>query len=151
FPLRAPVCDGRTGFLLRLSPSHSRAPIGASVRPGRTPSAAEEIMLEFLKKLFRGRAIEPSTADKPLQAAVAGQHRAETGLRQSEEHFRLQVEGVRDYAIFLLDLQGHVVTWNTGAERLKGYTAEEMIGQHFSRFYLPEDVQSGKPGRELEI
>src|SRR5207248_6791985 len=52
---------------------------------------------------------------------------------------------------FLLDLQGHVVTWNTGAERLKGYTAEEMIGQHFSRFYLPEDVQSGKPGWELEV
>ena len=59
-------------------------------------------------------------------------------LRQSEERFRLLVESVRDYAIFMLDPDGHVLTWNAGAERFKGYRADEIIGQHFSRFYPPE-------------
>ena len=58
---------------------------------------------------------------------------AEESLRRSEERFRLLVEGVKDYAIFMLDPQGHVATWNAGAERIKGYTADEIIGQHFSR------------------
>jgi PAS domain S-box-containing protein len=70
---------------------------------------------------------------------------------QREEHFRLLVESVRDYAIFGLDPTGHVTTWNSGAERIKGYTAREIIGQHFSRFYPAEDVASGKCDRELEI
>ena len=69
----------------------------------------------------------------------------------SEEAFRLLVEGVKDYAIFMLDPQGHVSTWNAGAERIKGYSAPEIIGQHFSRFYPPEEVAAGKPARELEI
>jgi PAS domain S-box-containing protein len=59
-------------------------------------------------------------------------------LRQSQEIFRLLVESVREYAIFVLDATGHVLTWNTGAERLKGYKADEIVGQHFSRFYPPE-------------
>src|SRR5262249_30568995 len=56
-------------------------------------------------------------------------------LRQSEERFRLLVEGTTDYAIFMLDTKGHVVSWNAGAERIFGYRADEIIGQHFSRFY----------------
>ena len=72
-------------------------------------------------------------------------------LGQSEERFRLLVEGVKDYAIFMLDPQGRILTWNAGAQRFKGYTAEEIIGQHFSRFYLPPEVAAGKPQRELEI
>ena len=75
---------------------------------------------------------------------------AEDALRQSEERFRLLVEGVQDYAIFMLDPEGRVASWNTGAERIKGYTAEEIIGEHFSRFYASEDVQAGKPQHELE-
>jgi len=76
----------------------------------------------------------------------------ETGaLLQSEERFRLLVEGVRDYAIFMLDPQGRVLTWNAGAERLKGYAAAEIIGQHFSRFYPPETLNAGLPARELEV
>ena len=58
----------------------------------------------------------------------------------------LLVDAVRDYAIFMLDPQGHVVSWNAGAQRIKGYGAEEIVGQHFSRFYPPEDVAAGKPG-----
>lgn len=76
---------------------------------------------------------------------------AELELRSSEERYRLMVAGVRDYAIFLLDTKGHIVTWNEGAKRLKGYAAEEIIGRHFSTFYIAEDLQSKKPERELEI
>jgi len=72
-------------------------------------------------------------------------------LHESEQHFRLLVEAVRDYAIFMLDPEGHVTTWNVGAERIKGYKASEIIGEHFSRFYPDEDVRSEKPQRELEI
>lgn len=72
-------------------------------------------------------------------------------LRHSEERFRLLVDCVRDYAIFMLDAEGHVLTWNAGAERFKGYRAEEIIGRHFSRFYPPEALARGLPERELEV
>jgi PAS domain S-box-containing protein len=70
-------------------------------------------------------------------------------LRQSEEMFRLMVEGVRDYAIFMLDPQGHIASWNLGAQITKGYTAEEIIGQHFSVFYPQEDRDRDWPAQEL--
>ncbi len=72
-------------------------------------------------------------------------------LQSTEEGFRLLVESVKDYAIFLLDPSGNVASWNVGAERIKGYQAEEIIGQHMSRFYPKEDVASGKPQRELQV
>jgi PAS domain S-box-containing protein len=75
----------------------------------------------------------------------------EVALRQSEERFRHLVEAVRDYAIFMLDPEGRIITWNQGAERIKGYSASEIIGQHFSRFYPEEDLQAEKPRNELEI
>lgn len=77
--------------------------------------------------------------------------RGEVKLRESEERFRHLVEAVRDYAIFMLDTDGRVSTWNQGAERIKGYKASEIIGQHFSRFYPEEDIQNRKPETELEI
>ena len=67
----------------------------------------------------------------------------EESLRQSEERFRLLVEGVTDYAIFMLDPNGYVMTWNSGAQRIKGYQASEIIGQHFSKFYPPDVAESG--------
>jgi PAS domain S-box-containing protein len=73
----------------------------------------------------------------------------ETTLRESEERFRLLVSGVRDYAIFMLDPTGHVQTWNAGAEYIKGYSAEDIIGSHFSRFYPPDAIQRGLPETEL--
>ena len=76
---------------------------------------------------------------------------AEEALRQSEERFRLLVEGVRDYAIFMLDPSGRIVSWNRGAEALKQYRADEIIGHHISAFYPATDVAEGKPARELEI
>jgi PAS domain S-box-containing protein len=76
---------------------------------------------------------------------------AEEVLRLSEERFRLLVQGVRDYAIFMLDPQGRIATWNEGAERIKGYAADEIIGRHFSVFYPPERVAEGFPEHELEV
>ncbi|HLW83536.1 MAG TPA: sigma 54-interacting transcriptional regulator [Candidatus Acidoferrales bacterium] len=67
-----------------------------------------------------------------------------------EERFRALVDAAKDYAIFLLDPEGRVVTWNNGAKRIKGYSADEIIGQHFSRFFAPEDVELGKPAEELK-
>ncbi len=75
---------------------------------------------------------------------------AEEEIKQSEERFRLLVEGVNDYAILMLDPQGYVTTWNTGAERIKAYKPEEIIGQHFSCFYITEDIQNGRPEHILK-
>ncbi len=83
-------------------------------------------------------------------AGETGSERKEE-LRQSEERFKLLVESVRDYAISMLDPGGYVLTWNAGAERFKGYRADEIIGQHFSRFYPPEALASGLPAHELEV
>jgi len=75
----------------------------------------------------------------------------EESLRQSEERFRLLVEGVSDYAIFMLDVNGIVASWNAGAERIKGYVANEIIGRHFSTFYPADARQSGWPEHELQV
>jgi PAS domain S-box-containing protein len=75
----------------------------------------------------------------------------ESTMRETERRFRMLVEAVQDYAIFTLDADGHVNSWNVGAERLKGYKADEILGRHFSAFYPPEDIADGKPQRELSI
>jgi PAS domain S-box-containing protein len=75
----------------------------------------------------------------------------EEALRASEERFRLLVEGVKDYAIFMLDPEGRIQSWNSGAERIKGYRSEEVIGKHFSIFYPNEDVRAGKPELGLKV
>ena len=75
---------------------------------------------------------------------------AEAALRQSEERFQLLVESVQDYAIFMLDVEGRVSSWNVGARRIKGYKASEIIGEHCACFYPQEDRESGKPQHDLE-
>lgn len=81
---------------------------------------------------------------------LSERRRAEEQLRQSQEQFRLLVEGVTDYALYLLDLTGHVTSWNAGAERIKGYSRDEIIGHHFSRFYTEEERESGVPTKGLQ-
>jgi PAS domain S-box-containing protein len=101
------------------------------------------------------------TAQRDLQGRVNGfvkvtrdlssRIAAEESLRRSEERFRLMVEAVGDYAIYMLDPHGRVTTWNAGAQKLKGYRADEIIGQNFAAFFRPEDVQASKPQKELQI
>ena len=74
----------------------------------------------------------------------------QSGLFESERRFRLLVEGVVDYAIYMLDPHGIITNWNAGAKRIKGYEAEEVVGHHFEMFYPPEDREAGMPARSLE-
>jgi len=94
--------------------------------------------------------------DEPFRIIAALQQKLEvleyeSTFRETERRFRMLVEAVQDYAIFTLDADGHVNSWNVGAERLKGYKADEILGQHFSAFYPAEDIADGKPQRELSI
>ncbi len=77
--------------------------------------------------------------------------RSTAALNRSERQFQQLVAGVTDYAIYMLDAEGHIISWNPGAARIKGYSDVEIIGQHFSRFYAPEDRDTGLPRRALQI
>ena len=81
---------------------------------------------------------------------MTGPRAAQEALRESERRFRLLVDGVTDYAIYMLDPKGTVANWNSGAQRIKGYTADEIVGQHFSRFFTEEDRRLGLPQRALD-
>src|SRR3954469_14708725 len=82
----------------------------------------------------------PAPDDKPLKTVL-----------DTNAPFRVFVESVRDYALIMLDPQGYIMSWNSGAEAIKGYTADEIIGKHFTAFYPPEAVASGLPQRELVV
>ena len=81
---------------------------------------------------------------------VTVQREQEKALFESEQRFRMLVQGVRDYAIYMLDTSGRITNWNAGAEAIKGYSADEIIGEHFSRFYTDEDRSGGEPERALQ-
>jgi PAS domain S-box-containing protein len=86
-----------------------------------------------------------ATAFAKVTRDLTEQIKTEDALRASEEQFRLLVQSVTDYAIYMLSPEGIITNWNTGAERIKGYTPQEIIGQHFSKFYSPEDAAAGVP------
>lgn len=94
---------------------------------------------------------QPEETTRKLKTQIAERATAVEKLHQSEEQFMLLVEGVQDYAIYLLNLDGVVTTWNSGAQRIKGYRAEEIIGKHFSCFFRPEDIRAGKPNQALKV
>jgi PAS domain S-box-containing protein len=79
------------------------------------------------------------------------ERRAERALQQSEARLRLMIESIEDYAIVMLDPDGRVATWNSGAERITGYEQDEIVGKHFSRFFTPEDIAAGKPAHEIDV
>jgi len=112
--------------------------VGGAVRAARR--RAEDAMQD----LQRNRDLFQTSVELQVKERTAE-------LRKSEERFRLMVEGTKDYAIFMLDTQGRISSWNAGAERIKGYKADEIIGRHFSCFYPRADIEFGKPARELEI
>jgi PAS domain S-box-containing protein len=111
-----------------------------------TPSGAPPTPEHHAMSMTAAAGARPATA---RGAAAAADQAALNRLAQSEEQFGLFVASVQDYAIFMLDPAGHVISWNAGAERIKGYTAAEIIGQHFARFYPPEDLAWDKPGQAL--
>jgi len=82
---------------------------------------------------------------------VTDRNRNQEKLHDIEARFGLFVSGLQDYAMLMLDKDGHIISWNAGAERIKGYRSEEVLGQHFSRFYTPEDLERGKPDLALRI
>jgi PAS domain S-box-containing protein len=93
----------------------------------------------------------PPEESKPHDKETEKQNLRNDVVLQSGEPFRLLVEGVKDYAIFMLDTEGYIATWNLGAEAIKGYKPDEIIGKHFSIFYPEEEIQRDKPGYELKV
>jgi PAS domain S-box-containing protein len=118
--------------------SRSGEPLGMISTHFRQPHRPSERELRFTDLYAR------------LVAELMERQRAEAALRTSEERFRHMVEGIKDYAIYMLDLDGRVIAWNVGAERMKNYSSQEILGRHFSRFYEPRDVELGKPERALK-
>jgi PAS domain S-box-containing protein len=98
---------------------------------------------------------QPKGSDSPAESTSPitpiGTSRLAETIKHGGRIYQLMVDSVRDYAIFMLDPNGYVASWNTGAQRIKGYTAEEIVGQHFSVFYPPEDIATDKPGMELRV
>jgi|GEM_PF-6588545 len=109
------------------------------------------VLLVFISRwLFQEISIR-QTLNRKLEAEIQDRKNMEIRLIQSEERFRLMVEGVKDYAIFLLNPQGNIETWNEGARRMKGYNTDEIIGKHFSIFSPPDAIQQHHPEYELQI
>ncbi len=113
-----------------------------SNRPGQTLELGLFVLEGVLVNLLIS-ALQAAKQRAELNALKA--ERQQESLRQSEERFRLLVEDVKDYAIFTLDTDGHFVSWNIGAERILGYKEAEIVGQHFSCIYTPEDISNGRP------
>jgi PAS domain S-box-containing protein len=93
---------------------------------------------------------KPHEGEAPTPITPIGNSRLADTIKHGGRIYQLMVESVRDYAIFMLDPNGHIASWNRGAQRIKGYTADEIIGQHFSVFYPPREIANRKPERELE-
>jgi PAS domain S-box-containing protein len=116
--------------LFGLRKDKSEFPVDIMLRPVTT--AQGPVVLSFVRDTTEQRA-------------------AQDEARRTDQQLRSVMESVRDYAIYMLDRDGHVVTWNAGGERIKGYVAEEILGKHFSRFFTQEDVERGHPGELLQL
>jgi PAS domain S-box-containing protein len=151
---RAPVWidDMKVADLPRASFAR-RAGVGAGLAVPVYAAGEVAGVLEFFRR-EAGSRDERAIRVVSTAAAQLGTHverkRAEQALRKSEERFRLLVESVEDYAIVMLDSSGHVASWNPGAERVTGYSEDDVLGYHVSRFYLPEALDRGDPERHLE-
>ena len=112
----------------------------------------EKIEAYMTEKLFAVRSSVSSTAASATapKRNTSGHELAEA-LRESEERYRMLLDGIQNYAIFMMDTQGRILSWNAGAERIKGYTADQIIGHNFSCFFPPEDIKRGRPEEVLRI
>ncbi len=138
------VANRAAQFLLE-----SISPFEMSLRGFREAIERLEIAHNHLEERVRQRTAELSAANEQLQREVTERERAETALREAELSYQSLVASVRDYAIFMLDAEGIVASWNPGAQRFKGYLPHEIIGRHFSIFYTPEDRERHRPEHVL--
>jgi PAS domain S-box-containing protein len=120
------------------------------VSSGQSLDIEQHYNYDGLCNWFRVVAVKVGDELSLMFEDVTQRKQAEAELRSSEERFRLLVEGVAEYAIFLVDCDGKVISWNAGAQRMEGYKDEEVIGRHYSMFFTPEDVASGQPTKELK-
>jgi PAS domain S-box-containing protein len=127
------------------SPEELRREIGERSRAQAELAQAKN----NLEQRVEERTAELAATNKILTQEILRRAKTEGELRGSEERFRLLIEGVRDYAILSLTSTGYITSWNVGAEQIKGYQADEIIGQHFSRFYTEEDLERGRPQTAL--
>ncbi len=172
--LLAPLMTQQSPFLLLAAAVMAGAWFGG-LGPGLLATALATLVADYFFLPPRGSFTGPGLQSLPLalfvlqgllisslaEALRSARQRAETSalearshqqsLRRSEERFRLLIEGVEDYAIFMLDLEGRIASWNVGAERINGYREEEIIGEHFSVFYNEEDLERGHPEEELRV
>jgi PAS domain S-box-containing protein len=112
------------------------------------PQVSPEPVSDEVRQL-RAQVARLEQDNRELRRAEERYHQAEEALRESEERFRLLVEGIKDYAIFMLDADGRVASWNAAAERVTGYEADEIVGRHFARLFPPEDARRGRPTQIL--
>src|SRR5579862_3933270 len=124
--------------------------LSTRLAPEPDPAGPVPSSEQTLEQELRQRKKDLDEINRELVTEVAQKNRAEETRRLTEIRFGLLVESVKDYAILMLTPDGIVVSWNIGAERLNGYAAEEILGRHFSVFYVPEDIAAGKPGHLLE-
>jgi len=148
-----------TGFVSMIYPA-DRATVKLAIREALRPGGKFAAEYRIRRKdgqlrwvLSQGRT-HCESAGQPFRIIgttldITQRRQADEELRRSEERFRLLVEGIADYAIFMLDPAGFVSSWNRGAEHIKGYSAQEIIGQHFSCFYGDEDLRKGKPATAM--
>jgi PAS domain S-box-containing protein len=125
--------------------------LGAGLR-GRQRRTVDMLKLRHREVCGRisERALKLEQANHALREEIAARSRTEKLLQESEERFRMMVEGILDYGIVALDSLGNVSSWNAGALRITGYRADEIIGQHLSRFYTRADNEDGRPARDLQ-
>ena len=147
----------RGGEAIAERPDGTRVPFMAYPTPlhdasGRLVGAVNMLVdLTAAKEVDEARRLLNETLEHRVEERTRQLTEALTRFRESERRFRLFVDGVTDYAIYMLDTEGVIANWNAGAERIKGYRAEEIIGQHFSLFYSPKDQEDGLPSRALMI
>jgi PAS domain S-box-containing protein len=141
----AEIARGKPEFALQVATAEGRfEDEGWRVRKDGSTFWADVVITRLLDN--RGQLIGFGNVTRDLSL----KRQEEESLKQSEERFRTLVEGVKDYAIFMLDPKGVVLTWNAGARYIKGYAPSEIIGSHFSRFYPPEAIRRGLPDTELQ-